>query len=91
MRGVNDLDQRKVIKAFLKSNKVDVVCLQETKIQETLVGMLCSLGAGRFSNWEALNSDEAMGGTVVSIDNRVLQWQDSEIGRFSISYRFRNK
>ena len=26
VRGANDKDKRKVIKAFLKSNKVDLVC-----------------------------------------------------------------
>lgn len=34
VRGANDCDKRKVIKALIKSQKVDLVCLQETKIQE---------------------------------------------------------
>ena len=34
IRGVNDKDKQKVIRAFLRSNKVDLVCLQETKIQD---------------------------------------------------------
>ena len=33
VRGINNLDKRKLIKAFIKSQRVDVVCIQETKIQ----------------------------------------------------------
>ena len=32
VRGANDNDKRKVIKALIKKNKVDLVCLQKTKI-----------------------------------------------------------
>ena len=34
VRGVNNCDKRKVIKALIKKNRADLVCLQETKIQE---------------------------------------------------------
>ena len=34
VRGVNDRNKRKVIKTLIKSQKVDMVCLQETKIQD---------------------------------------------------------
>ena len=32
VRGVNDPDERKVIKNFLRTHRVDLVCLQETKV-----------------------------------------------------------
>ena len=31
VRGVNDPDKRKLIKNFLRTHRVDLVCLQETK------------------------------------------------------------
>ena len=34
VRGANNCNKRKVIKALIKKNRVDLVCLQETKIQE---------------------------------------------------------
>ena len=34
VRDANASDKRKVIKNFLRSHKVDLVCLQETKVQE---------------------------------------------------------
>ena len=33
VRGTNDREKRKLIKDVIKSQKVDLVCLQETKIQ----------------------------------------------------------
>ena len=47
VRGANDSDKRKLIKSIIKSNKVDVVCLQETKIKEMRTGLVRSLGVGR--------------------------------------------
>ena len=50
VRGVNNRDKRKVLKAFIWSKKTDIVCLQETKIQNMSVGIVRSLGMGRFLN-----------------------------------------
>ena len=47
VRGANDIDKRKVIKSVIKSNKVDVVCLQETKIKEISTGLVRGLEVGR--------------------------------------------
>ena len=48
VRGANNCDKRKVIKALIKKNKVDLVCRQETKIQEMSMGIIRSLEVGRF-------------------------------------------
>ena len=48
VRGANNCDKRKVIKALIRKNRVDLVCLQETKIQEMSTGIVRSLGVGRF-------------------------------------------
>ena len=38
VKGANDRDKRKVIKALIKSQKVDLACLQETKMTEMSMG-----------------------------------------------------
>ena len=50
VRGVNNIEKRKLIRAFLNSQKVDLVCLQETKLKGLNRGILRSLGIGRFAN-----------------------------------------
>lgn len=56
VRRANDFNKRKDIKSLVKSQRADLVHLQETKIQEISTGLLCSLGMGRFHEWGALNS-----------------------------------
>ena len=50
-KGANDAAKRKVIKAFIKMQRVDVVCLQETKFNKVSSGLIKSLGVGRFLDW----------------------------------------
>ena len=47
VKGASDSDKKKVIKLVIKSKKVDVVCLQETKIKEMRMGLVCRLGVGK--------------------------------------------
>lgn len=56
VRGVNDSSKRKVIKALIRKQKVDLFCIQETKIQSMNEGMVRSLGSGRFLDWGALEA-----------------------------------
>lgn len=40
VRGAKDNTKRKVIKALIWAQRVDLVCLQETKIQEMSIGVV---------------------------------------------------
>ena len=48
VRGVSDPDRRKIIGNFIKYQKVDLVCLQESKIQEVTTVVAHSLGVGDY-------------------------------------------
>ena len=83
-RRPNDKDKRKVIKAFLNSQKAELVCLQETKMQNVDSRMVRSLGAAcRNSQWAAVDA-------LLFWDFIVLELVDMVVGLFSISCRFRN-
>ena len=90
VRGANNCEKRKVIKALIKKNRVDLVCLQETKIQEMSMGIIHSLGVGRFLEWGAVDLRGATGGIVVFWDNRMLDLVDLQKGLFSISCIFKS-
>ncbi|WJZ83279.1 hypothetical protein VitviT2T_002974 [Vitis vinifera] len=90
VRGANNCDKRKVIKALIKKNKVDLVCLQETKIQEMTRGIIRSIGVGRFLDWGTVDSRGSAGGIVVFWDNRMLEMIELEKGECSISCHFKN-
>ena len=48
VQGVNDRNKRNIIKALISYQKVDLVCLQETKMQDMSLGVVRSLGVGSF-------------------------------------------
>ena len=59
MRGANDSSKRKVIKTFIRNQRVDLIYIQETKIQSMSESIVRSLGSGRFLDWKAVNAEGA--------------------------------
>ena len=90
VRRAKDRNKRKLIKDVIKTQKVDLVCLQETKIQEMTSGIVRSLGVGRCLEWGAMNSRGATRVVVVFWDNRVLQMVEMEVSKYSVSCCFKN-
>ena len=90
VRGANDSSKRRVIKAVIRSQRVDLFCIQETKFQTLSEGLVRSLGSGRWSNWVALDALGSAGGILVCWDKRSLEVMETEVGKFSVSCRFRN-
>ena len=90
VRGANDSSKRKIIKAFIRNQRVDLICIQETKIQSMSEGIVRSLGSGRFLDWKAMNAEGASGGILICWDKRSLDILDWEEGHFTLSCRFRN-
>ena len=68
---------------------MDLVCLQETKIQEMNVAVVRTLGVGRLIDWRALNAEGSAGGILLFWDKRRMKLVDSEIGLFTISCLFK--
>ena len=89
VRGVNESRKRKVIKSVVRKQKVDLFCIQETKIQLMSESVVRSLGSGRFLEWKALNACGSAGGMLICWDKRVLELLEWEVGQFSLSYRFK--
>ena len=77
--------QREVIKNFLRSYRADIVCLQETKVQEMSVELARGLGVGRRWNWKALNAEGSAGGILLLWDNSRISLVDSVVGSFSVT------
>ena len=89
VRGANDSSKRKLIKAFVRNQKVDLLCIQETKIQLMSEGVVRSIGAGRYLDWRALDASGSAGGILIYWDKRLLELLEWEEGHFSISCCFR--
>ena len=90
VRGLNDVDKQKMVTALIRSQRVDLICLQETKVQRMLEMLVRKLGAGRFLNWESVDLRGQSGGILVFQDNGVLELLEMEMGVHSLSCRFKN-
>ena len=90
VRGANGNAKRRVIRAVIRSQRVDLFCLQETKIQTLSEGVVRSLGSGMWSKWVALDAMGTAGGILVCWDKRSLEMMETEVGKFSVSCRMRN-
>ena len=60
VRGANDINKRRIIKSVVRKQKVDLLCIQETKIKLMTEGVVKSLGVGRFLDWKALEALEQL-------------------------------
>ena len=65
VRGANNPDKRNIIRNFIRSQRVDLVCLQETKIQEMSAADARSLGVGRLVEWKVVEAEGNAGGILV--------------------------
>ena len=80
MRRVNESTKRKVIKSVIRKQKVDLFCIQETKIQDMIDRVVRSLGTDRFLEWKALNACGSAGGILICWDKRALELLEWEVG-----------
>ena len=79
VRGANDINKRRIIKSVVRKQKVDLFCIQETKIQLMTEGVVKSLAVGRFLDWRALEVVGASGGVLICWDKRsleILEWEE---------------
>ena len=90
VRGGNDGAKRKVLKAFIKMQRANVVCLQETKLKEVSNRMIRSLGVGRFLEWVAIKAEGAFEGILIFWDTWVIQLLEKEEGQYTLSCRFKS-
>ena len=90
VRGLNDLEKKKLIKGVVRNQKPNLVCLLETKVKEMSLQMVKSVGIGRFLIWASVDARGAAGGLLLFWDNRVMENLEVENGGYSISVRFRN-
>lgn len=55
VQGLNDGEKRSTIKSLVQKWKADIICLQETKIEEWPVSLVRQLWGSRWAEWAVLN------------------------------------
>ena len=90
VRGANNPNKRNVIRNFIRSQRVDLVCLQETKLQKLSSTDARSFGVGRLAEWRAVEVEGSARGIIVFWDTRKLELVEAEIDQFSVTCMFKN-
>ena len=80
VRGLNDPKIREILRNWLRNWKVDVVCLQETKLDKVDWRLIQSIWGNRYVAWEVLNAVNTAGGVHLLWDKQVLELIDSTVG-----------
>ncbi|KAF5477381.1 hypothetical protein F2P56_004026 [Juglans regia] len=90
VREINDVNKCLRIRSLLRSWKIDIVCLQETKLRGIDRNIIRRLWGCSFVGWCYLASSWASGGVLVMWDKRVVEMVEDCTGSYSMAVIFRN-
>ena len=90
VRGLNDKGKRLCIKNLIHDWQVDIICLQETKLELITDSIVRSLWQCRYVDWLFLGSSGASGGILLMWNSRVVEKIEGAVGYFSVSCKFKN-
>ena len=65
VRGLNEWDERLQVRNLIKNWRLDIVCLQETKLELITRAVIRSLWGGQHVDWSYLGSCRASGGVLL--------------------------
>jgi exonuclease III len=90
MRGLNEEKKRLRVRRLLRQCKVDIVCLQEKKLEMITHGLVQSLWRCPYVEWSYVASFGASGGILLMWDRRVVSKVDVCQSNFVAACSFRN-
>jgi exonuclease III len=85
VRGLNMMARRSVVKDVILSSRVDIVCLQETKVAAINQFFLCSVFGSDFDKFVMLPAIGSSGGIIIAWKSVVVQAISSRVDSFSVS------
>ncbi|KAF5461248.1 hypothetical protein F2P56_021060 [Juglans regia] len=90
VRGLHDPNKRLQVRNLLRQWKGDIICLQETKLEDISRQIVRSLWRGQHVGWSFLPSNGASGGVLVMFDTRVVERVEECVGDFTVACSFVN-
>jgi len=69
LRAINDRDKRLLLKNILRDWSCNLVCIQETKLEEVQLSNIRSIGGNQFMDFVALKAQGSEDGIIVMWDN----------------------
>lgn len=88
VQGLNRKNKRSTLKSLVHKWGIDILCLQETKIEDWSNSLISQIWGNRWVAWAELKAYDSKGGILIMWDKKNWNCVDSEVGNFSISCRF---
>lgn len=85
VRGLNDIDKRRVIKSLIHDWRADIYCFQETKMEGDYGEVVKHLFSNRWADYVGLEANGRSGGILIMWDKRVWAGELIHFGVSSIS------
>jgi hypothetical protein len=82
VRGLNRPDKRMMVRNLLRQWHVDIVCLQETKLELISKRVINSIWGCPYVDWCYVAAIGAIGGILLMWDKRVVSRLDMEVGEY---------
>jgi hypothetical protein len=90
VRGLNSPNKRIMVRNLLRQWRVDIVCLQETKLELISKTVINSIWGCPYVDWCYVAGIGAAGGILLTWDKRVVSRLDMEVGEHVAACSFKN-
>ena len=91
VRGLNNMSKRNSARNFISEAKVNLVCLQETKLDVIDVFVVMQCIGPSFDGFAYLSAEETRGGVLLAWDSSVLEVESIQLDTNFITGRVRTK
>ncbi|CAN4125589.1 unnamed protein product [Withania somnifera] len=88
VRGLNNIDKRRLVKNSLLVWGADIICLQETKLEGDVEDIVKQIWGGRWTSYACLEASGTRGQNVMIWNRRVWKGDVLQIGVHSFTCRF---
>ena len=90
VRGLNERDKRLLVRNLIRNWRLDIVRLQEIKLELITKAVFHSLWGGQHVDWSYLSSCGASERVLLMWDTRVVDKVEEAVGSFSVSCKFKS-
>ncbi|KAH7651412.1 DNA-(apurinic or apyrimidinic site) lyase protein [Dioscorea alata] len=91
VRGLGRPSKRHFVKEFISSSRADILCLQESKLQEIHNSTWKSIGGSRLNFFDFIPANGSAGGIILAWDSSQVSGTLLHKGSFSITLEFTNQ
>lgn len=91
VRGPRGPERRRWVRHLIEQEKIDIIMLQETKLESISNSALRKIGAGRLRKWVSKKAQGLAGGFLIGWNSALVEDIESCVGNFGVAVLFRRR